>query len=187
MQVPAQITFRGMDASPAVERRIREKVRKLENLNDRITSCHVVVEAPHRRRQKGKLYLVSIDVTVPGRELVVKTAKRLNHSHEDVYVALRDAFNAIRRQLEDHARESRGEVKSHDVPPHGIVVRLFPDHGFIGTADLGEVFFHCNSVVDAEFDELEEGMQVRFSTAQGEKGLQATTVHVIRGQHIAEP
>lgn len=187
MQVPVQITFRGMDTSPAVERRIREKVRKLERLHDRITSCHVVVEAPHRRRQKGKLYLVSVDVTVPGRELVVKTAKRLDHSHEDVYVALRDAFGALRRQLENHARESRGEVKNHDVPPHGTILRLFPDHGFIGTAELGEVYFHRNSLVDAEFDHLEEGAEVRFSAAQGEKGVQATTVHIVGKQHIGEP
>jgi len=187
VQVPVQITFRGMDTSQAVERRIREKVRKLEHLHDRITSCHVVVEAPHRRRQKGKLYLVSIDVTIPGRELVVNTAKRLNHSHEDVYVALRDAFDALRRQLASHARESRGEVKNHDVPPHGVIVRLFPDHGFIGTGDLGEVYFHRNSVVDTEFDHLEEGAEVRFSTVQGEKGLQATTVHVVGKQHIVEP
>ena len=187
MQVPVQITFRGMDTSPAVEQRIREKVRKLENLHDRITSCHVVVEAPHRRRQKGKLYLVSIDLTVPGRELVVNTAKRLNHSHEDVQVALRDAFNALRRQLKSFAGESRGDVKSHDSPPHGVIVRLFPDHGFIGTGELGEVYFHRNSVVDAEFDHLEEGAEVRFFSVQGEKGLQATTVHLIGKHHALEP
>lgn len=187
MQVPVQITFRGMDTSPAVEQRIREKVRKLENFHDRITSCHVVVEAPHRRHHKGKLYLVSIDVTVPGRELVVNNAKRFSHSHEDVFVALRDAFSALRRQLENHARASRGEVKIHDTPPHGTIVRLFSDHGFIGTAELGEIYFHRNSVVDTEFDHLEEGAEVRFSTTQGEKGLQATTVHLVGKQHVVEP
>ncbi|UCH73034.1 MAG: HPF/RaiA family ribosome-associated protein [Rhodospirillales bacterium] len=186
MQVPVQITFRGMDTSPAVESRIRDKVKKLETFHDRITSCHVVIEAPHKRHQKGKLYLVSIDVTVPGRELVVNTGKRFNHSHEDVYVALRDAFNAIHRQLETHFRESRGQVKAHDVPPHGVILRLFPDHGFIGTPQLGEVYFHRNSVVDAQFDDLEEGTEVRFSTAQGEKGMQATTVHVVGKQHVVE-
>ena len=186
MQIPVQITFRGMDTSPAVEARIRDKVRKLETFHDRITSCRVVVEAPHRRHQKGKLYLVSVDVTVPGSELVVNTGKRFNHSHEDVYVALRDAFNAIRRQLEDHARASRGQVKSHDVPPHGVVLRLFPDHGFIGTADQGEIYFHRNSVVDGHFDNLMEGVEVRFAATEGEKGLQATTVHVLGKQPVAE-
>ena len=186
MQTPVQITFRGMDTSPAVEARIRDKVRKLETFHDRITSCRVVVEAPHRRHQKGKLFLVSIDVTVPGGELVVNTGKRFNHSHEDVYVALRDAFNAIRRQLEDHAREVRGQVKSHDVPPHGVILRLFPDHGFIGTPEQGEIYFHRNSVVDGNFDHLAEGAEVRFAATEGEKGLQATTVHVVGKQHVAE-
>lgn len=186
MQVTAQITFRGMETSPAVERRIREKIRKLEKVHDRITSCRVVIEAPHRRRVKGRLYLVSLGVTVPGGELVVNTAKRFNQSHEDVYVALRDAFDAMRRQLEDHARELRGDVKSHDLPPHGVILRLFPDYGFIGGSGQGEIYFHRNSVVDSQFDDLEVGAAVRFVATEGEKGLQATTVHLVGKHHPVE-
>lgn len=177
MQTPVQITFRGMPTSDAVERRIREKAAKLEHYHDRITSCRVVVEAPHRRHHKGRLYTVSIDLTVPGAELVVNNEKRFHHSHEDVYVALRDAFNAMRRQLEDFARTQRGDVKMHEGPPQGTVRRLFPDHGFIETADRGDVYFHRNSVVDGKFDELREGVQVRFVAVDGEQGLQASTVH----------
>lgn len=177
MQIPVQIAFRGMDSSPALEARINEKTEKLEQYHDRITSCRVVVEAPHRHSRKGKLYVITIDVTVPGAELVVNTEKRHHRSHEDVYVALRDAFNAMTRQLEDHARETRGQVKTHESQPRGIVVRLFENHGFIETPDRGEIYFHRNSVVDGKFDGLEEGGQVRFAATQGEKGLQATTVH----------
>jgi len=177
MQIPVQIAFRGMDSSPALEARIREKTQKLEQYHNRITSCRVVVEAPHRRPRKGKLYVVTVDVTVPGAELVVNTEKRHHHSHEDVYVALRDAFNAMARQIEDHAREKSGQIKTHESPPQGIVVRLFENHGFIDTPDRGEIYFHRNSVVDEKFDELKEGGQVRFAATQGEKGLQATTVH----------
>ena len=173
-----------MDTSPAVEARIREKVNKLETFHDRITSCRVVVEAPHKRHQKGKLYLVSVDVTVPGGELVVNTGKRFNHSHEDVYVAVRDAFNAVRRQLEDHARESRGQVKSHDVPPHGVILRLFPDHGFIGTPEQGEIYFHRNAVAEDGYDALEAGHEVRFSEALGDKGPQASFVQPIGKHHL---
>lgn len=184
MQIPVKITFRGMDTSPAVEARIYEKSAKLETFYDRITSCRVVVEAPHKRHHKGKLYLVSIDVTVPGNEFVVNTGKRFNQSHEDVYVAIRDAFDAMRRRLEDHSRESRGQVKVHDTPPHGVILRLFQDHGFIVTLEQGEIYFHRNSVVDGRFDQLEEGVAVRFAAAQGEKGLQATTVHIVGKQHV---
>lgn len=177
MQSPVQITFRGMETSEAVEARIREKAAKLENFHDRITSCKVVVEAPHRRHQKGKLYSVSIDLTVPGGELVVSSEKRFHRSHEDVYVAVRDAFSAMRRQLEEFAREHRGQVKNHEAAPEGTIRRLFPDHGFIDTADRGEIYFHRNSVVDGNFDDLREGGAVRFIAVQGEQGLQATTVH----------
>ena len=177
MQTPAKIAFRGMDGSATLEARIKEKIEKLEQYHNRIISCRVVVEAPHRRSRKGKLYLVSVDITVPGAELVVNSGKRHHQSHEDVYVALRDAFSAMKRQLDDYTREKSGQVKGHESPPQGTVVRLFQDHGFIDTADRGEIYFHRNSVVDGRFAELEEGGQVRFSAIEGEKGLQATTVY----------
>lgn len=177
MQTPVQIVFRGMDSSPTLEAKINAKSKKLEQYHDRITSCRVVVEAPHRHSRKGKLYVITIDVTIPGAELVVNTEKRHHQSHEDVYVALRDAFNAMTRQLEDYTREKNGQVKTHESPPQGIVARLFQDHGFIATPDQGDVYFHRNSVADDKFDQLKEGGQVRFAATQGEKGLQATTVH----------
>jgi ribosome-associated translation inhibitor RaiA len=131
MEIPLQITFRNMAPSQAIEDNIREKVSKLESFYDRIMSCRVIVEAPHRHHRKGKAYEVRIDLTVPGGELVVNRApKRLetaklrlqkvsekeenelieshepskHAAHEDIYVAIRDAFNAAGRKLEDHAR-----------------------------------------------------------------------------------
>ncbi len=115
MQIPVQVTFRNMDSSAAVEANVREKAAKLERYFDRIVSCRVVVESPHRRHHKGKLYHVRIDLGVPGKEIVVNHSGPKNHAHEDVYVAVRDAFNAAARQLEDHARKVRGDVKSHQV------------------------------------------------------------------------
>jgi ribosomal subunit interface protein len=109
MQIPLQITLRDMPSSAAVEDRIREKAEKLHRYYDRIMGCRVVVEMPQRHKHQGKLHSVRIDLTVPGAELVA------NHAlHEDVYVALRDAFDAITRQLEDYARRQRGEVKAHN-------------------------------------------------------------------------
>ena len=184
MQIPVQITFRGMETSPAVESRIRDKAAKLDSFYDRITSCRVVVEAPHRHHHKGKLYLIRIDMTVPGGELVVNTGNRHNHAHEDIHVAIRDAFGALRRQLEDYIRERRGEIKTHEAPPHGLVAHLFANHGFIATADRGEIYFHRNSVVGDKFDDLDEGSEVRFTAVAGENGLQASTVHIVGKQHI---
>ncbi|MDJ0513930.1 MAG: HPF/RaiA family ribosome-associated protein [Methyloceanibacter sp.] len=113
MDFPLDISFRNMDPSPAVEARVREKAAKLARLFSRIIGCTVVVEAPHRHQNKGKLYSVHIDISVPGKDLVVDRAKPLDQAHQDVYLAVRDAFKAAERQLEDHARRSRGDVKSH--------------------------------------------------------------------------
>jgi len=108
MQIPLQITIRDMEHSDALETHIRDKANKLDEFFDRITSCRVVVEMPHKHRQQGKQFTVRIDIGVPGSEVVV------NRDHaEDVYVALRDAFDSAKRQLEDYARKIRGDVKTH--------------------------------------------------------------------------
>jgi ribosomal subunit interface protein len=190
MQIPVEVTFRGMDPSEAVEAKIRKKAEKLERYFDRIVSCRVVVESPHRRHQKGKLYNLRIDIGVPGREIVVTHSGPKNHAHEDIYVAVRDAFNAATRQLEDHARKVRGDVKSHEVPPHGKVVRLFPyqGYGFVAMSDGREIYFHRNSVVNNAFDQLEIGHEVRVAVAEGEsaEGPQASTVTPIGKHHLIE-
>jgi ribosomal subunit interface protein len=108
MKIPLQVTFRDMPSSDAVETRVREKADKLTRFYDRIVNCRVVIEMPQRHKHQGKLHSVRIDLSVPGAELVA------NHAQdEDVYVALRDAFAAITRQLEEFARKQRGEVKNH--------------------------------------------------------------------------
>jgi ribosomal subunit interface protein len=180
MQVPLEITFRDMPPSPAIEAAIREKASKLEEFHDRITSARVVVEVPHRQHRKGKLFHVRVDVRVPGREIVVSREPEAHHAHEDVYVAIRDAFDGVKRQLEDHAREMRGGVKAHEAPPEGRVVRLHADdgYGFIETPDGREVYFHRHSVVGGDFDRLRTGDRVRFNEGPGEHGPQASTVHV---------
>lgn len=189
MQLPLQITFKGMDPSPAVEARIREEAEKLDRLHGRLMRCHVVVEAPHRHQHKGKIFRVALDITVPPRkEIVVGQERRQDHAHEDVYVVIRDAFEAAARRLEDHARRGRGQVKAHEGQSRGRVARLFPDYGFIEGADGQEIYFHRNSVVEAGFDALEVGREVRYVAAENEsaEGWQASTVHPM-GKHHPVP
>lgn len=185
MQVPVEISFRNMDRSESVESDIREKVAKLEEFFDRITCCRVVVEAPHKHHHQGNLYHVRIQLEVPQHELVVDREPREKHSHEDVSVAVRDAFQAIRRQLEDYVRMLRGDTKTHSTVPHGRIVRLFPEegYGFIQMPDEREVYFHANSLLDADFDHLEVGTEVRFVEEQGEKGPQAASVLPVGRHH----
>lgn len=109
MQIPLQITIRDVEHSEALETHIREKAKKLDEFFDHIMSCRVVVEVPHKHHQQGKQYNVRIDIGVAGGEIAV------NRDHaEDAYVALRDAFDAAKRQLEDYARKLRGDVKKHE-------------------------------------------------------------------------
>ena len=113
MQIPLEIVFHNLDRSPSVEEAVRERVAKLEHFAHNITSCRVTVEAPHRNHQQGNLYSVRVDLRFPGGEAVASRAPDAHHSHEDVYVALRDAFKAARRQLQDRIRVQRGDVKRH--------------------------------------------------------------------------
>lgn len=112
MELPIQITFRGMGPSEAIEARIRERAEELERFYDRITSCRVV-ESGHRHHHKGRIYHVRIDLSVPGAEIVVDRDPAEHHAHEDCHVAIRDAFDAVRRQLEDNVRRARGQTKAH--------------------------------------------------------------------------
>jgi len=114
MQLPLQITFRHMTTSAAVEDHIREQMAYLEQHYDHITGCRVVIDAPPAHRNKGAPFSVHIDLTVPGRELFVNSVRDDRSAHADVYIAIRDAFEALKRQLDEHIRRRRGDVKYHE-------------------------------------------------------------------------
>ena len=109
MQAPLRVTFRDMAPSSVVQERIHEKAAALEQFCEDITACHVVVEEHHRHHHQGRLFHVRIDLSVPGTILVVNREPHAHQAHQDVYVAIRDAFDAARRQLEDWVRERRAE------------------------------------------------------------------------------
>jgi cold shock CspA family protein/ribosome-associated translation inhibitor RaiA len=205
MILPLQITFRNMDSSEPVERRIRDEVAKLETFYDRIMSCRVMVELPERHHRAGSLYHVRIDIKVPHGELVVerepglhstaqdideeKAAKHLEaHApHKDLSLAIRDAFQKAGRRLQDYARRQRGDTKVHAPTNVGRVARLVPDenHGFLETPDEREVYFHRNAVLHGAFDRLKAGDKVRFDEVMGEQGPQASSVRLVRKHRAA--
>jgi ribosome-associated translation inhibitor RaiA len=99
MQNPVEIVLRGVPHSGALERYIGEQARKLDRVCDRLQSCHVVAEALHRPKQQGVQFAVRVNITLPGTEVVV------NREHgEDVYMAVRDAFEAAVLQLDQYMR-----------------------------------------------------------------------------------
>lgn len=182
MEIPLQVSFRHLPYSQFIATAVRKKAKHLEKFFPRITAMRVLIEPLERRRNQGNLFHVRIDMTVPGRNIIVNRESGDNHAHEDVYVAIRDAFDAAKRQLEDYVRlHFRGRERQRQFelkPTHGKVVRLFPneDCGFLLTLEGREIFFHKNSVLNQRFEELKIGDEVRFVEARGDKGPQASTV-----------
>lgn len=172
MIIPLQITARNIDLTEAIKTNIREHAEKLDKFYEKLTSCRVTVDAIPKR----SLYNVHIDMTVPGKELVVR-----REPNTDLYLAIRDAFDAARRELEDFARLQRGDVKHHEGLPHARISALFPDrgYGFLTTYDGREIYFHAHSVLNHDFDKLKVGMEARFSEEMGEKGPQASSLRII--------
>ena len=183
MQLPLQITFRQMDPSPAVEARIRELATKLEKFSAQIMRCHVIVEPLAGHQHQGSVFDFHILITLPQREIAIRRASPHDHSHEDPYVALRDAFRAARRRLQDYERRRRQDVKTRADLPRGRISELDAARGFgrIETDDGRLVYFHRNSLQGASFEDLAAGLSVRFAEEPGELGPQASTVHVTPG------
>ncbi|BCB95610.1 hypothetical protein JZK55_05320 [Dissulfurispira thermophila] len=176
MKVQLQITAHNVELSDFIKEDIREKAEKLNTYYDQIMRCRVVVDVPHRHKREGILYDVHIYMTVPGGEIAIK-----REQNEDLAVAIRDAFDAARRKLEDYARKQRKDVKYHEETPLAYVSALFHEkgYGFITTPDGREIYFHENSVLNNEFKNIKVGTKVRFVEEMGEKGPQASTVKVI--------
>lgn len=104
VQTPAQISFKNMQATADIEDRIQQRIDKLERFHDRITACRVHVEAPQSKDFHGQVYHVRVDITVPGGEVVANREPGKNHAHNDMGIAIRDAFDTAERQLEDFVR-----------------------------------------------------------------------------------
>lgn len=122
MKQPFELRFLGTEASPALASAAREKAHKLDQFCADIISCKTSIELMHKHRQQGRQFAVRIEVTMPGHELNITRV-----DDEDVYVALRDAFDGMKRKIEDAVRQARqrrggrgdraGEEESESHPP----------------------------------------------------------------------
>jgi cold shock CspA family protein/ribosome-associated translation inhibitor RaiA len=185
MQIPLQITFENAEPSEAVSVAIEHEVERLEKYQHHITGCRVAVVAPSTKHRHGSAYRINIWVTIPPHEnIVVSHHPSDDRSHMHVEVAIKDAFAAARRQIEARTQRANGNVKLHEIEAHGRVSKISPDYGFIATSDGREIYFHRNSVIDSAFDRLSVGSEVRFAEELGEKGAQASTVHLIGKHHL---
>lgn len=194
---PVEISFQNIDPSDAVAAAIRKRAEALGRFHDRIVECRVVVEQVSRHHAHGRLYEIRVDIVVPGGEIIANRSPAADHAHEDVYVAVRDAFDAARRRLMDHVRrtashratdrrlaEHKGSApslvpgKAHHARRQGSVARLVPgeEYGFIATHDGREVYFHKESVTNGGWSRLAPGVRVRFTEEAGDKGPHALSV-----------
>ena len=114
MPIDLQTTYRDFPPPLLAEKRIRNRLDKLERMFPRNISCHVVAEESHQSHHKGRHYNVHVNVAVPGGEIVASHDQHDKQDHEDFYVAMRDAFDALERQLQSYTERKRGDVKAHD-------------------------------------------------------------------------
>lgn len=172
MQLKPTITIRDFPHSATLEAKILSKIAKLNTYYQRIMHCDVMIEQYQKHKHQGKLYNVRVALTVPDKELIASRPKR-----ENVHVAIRDAFKAITRQLQDYADRRRGHVKNHELLQSGVITRLFSQEGFgFIASNEDEYYFSFSNVNYPEFEKLEAGMVVHFLPTFGEDGLQANRV-----------
>ena len=173
MEIPLKIIFHGLEPSSMLESRIKEKTRGLAKYHSHLIGGRVVVERLQKHSRQGDLYTVRLEMTVPGAEIAV-TRER----DPDVYVALREAFDAVRRRLEDRERMDRGSTKVHEALVHGRIVRIFPEEGFgfIESDEGREIYFNRDNCVHPSFEHLNIGDDVRFLVVEGNEGPQARRV-----------
>lgn len=184
MQGPTTISFKDTVKTPEIEQLIEKKIAKLERFCNYLISCRVIVEQPQKHQEVGNPYRVRIDMKVPpAHELIVDEPSSQGDMHDPLNVVITKAFHKAERQLKALVEKQRGTIKFHPQQQvMGLVYSLFPDmgYGFIRTIDTqDDVYFHRNSVLHGDFDTLQLGTGVRFSTEQGDKGMQATSVEIV--------
>ena len=183
MNVPVKVVYRNL--LPQYKEGIQGEVRllsgKLDKFHPDIISCRIVVEMPHKHHHEGNLFRATITLNVPDKQIVVSREHPLSQIRENIYVAVRRAFEDAIRQLEEYDLVKSRGVKDHDLIPNGVVSKLFArqGYGFIEGSDGREIYFHKNSVLDG-FNKLKLGIAVRFEEEEGEKGPQASTVKILR-------
>jgi ribosomal subunit interface protein len=168
---PLQITIRDIPQSDTVQEKIQTKAEKLcERYCAQITNFKVVAEYEKKHQNHGKLYKVTVDVNIPSHTLVA------TKSHGTLYIAIREAFRSIKRQLDDQMQIRHGETKVHAELQNGRIARVFDDFGFIEDKAGNEFYFHADNVVHPKFARLDIDAPVHFIAHFSKRGAQAHRV-----------
>ena len=179
MQLPVNITYRGVEKTDEIDNLIRTKAARLDRFCDHISRCDIAVEQPNHLQQSGSPFRVRVDVTVPpGHELIADERQNEHQLHEPLTKIINDAFKNMERQVKELSEMQRREIKTH-VEPRALISKLFADYGFITGFMGADIYFHRNAVRGTNFEDLKIGMEVRYDESHGEMGPHASTVHVV--------
>ena len=107
MKKQMKVTFKGIDHSDEIESECIKHFAKIEQLTDRITSCHIVVSARQSDRSRNEFHNYHLTLHVPGTEIVVTHDAEEIHSKEDDHRALRDTFDRARHRLDEFMERRR--------------------------------------------------------------------------------
>lgn len=183
MQIPLELSFQHVEPDDEAKEYVRQRVDYLGQLFDGITSCSVHIAVPQNRQKQGHLYDITIEVRVPGKELVVSNRKNDAVQHQHLQIALRDSFAIIERDLKIYKQKVRGEVKVLEGMLQGKIAEIRHEKGFgqILATDHRLIYFHRNSVLDGKFDTMRVGDTVELVARHddSEVGPQASTVRAI--------
>jgi ribosome-associated translation inhibitor RaiA/cold shock CspA family protein len=190
MIAEVEISWKGLDATPDIESRVAARVARLEKISGRLTSCRVAIDAPHQHHRTGNLYEVRIEARGPMAVFVVDRDPGDHFAHKDLHVAVRDAFDAIERQIKRWNQTHGGRPESHVEPLRGRIDSLDPgrDCGQIMMTDGRLVYFHKNAVANHRYAALKSGDMVELSLDPGldsEHGPNASSVRPVGEEGIA--
>lgn len=122
MITDTKVIFRGIDHSDAVEEAVHKRLEKLERYSEDIQSLRVTLETPHNNHKKGKVYHVGVEAIIPNHDIVVNHEQHDKHSHEDIYIAIRDSFNSLERRLKSVYKKQRRVDRGASRPLETVAV-----------------------------------------------------------------
>lgn len=183
MQTDPIISYRNLDSSPAVQALIKKRISAVERINDRITGCEVILQAPQKRKLHGRIFKVRLNLHLPGPDLTISRTVAQGSAQDDLMLAVNRAFSAAEKQLKHQKKMMQAvEVKQHPPILHGEISVLEPElgWGYIEADDGREVYFQRDSLTTDVWDQLAKGTRLRFREFQGEKGAFAAAVTMVK-------
>lgn len=189
MDVPPEIAFRGLDPTDDLKDLILEGIDDLEDVYPRLVSCRTMVADTTPDRNSSHNYRARLEIGIPGKTVVVAETPPPGGEPRAVDQTIKDAFKVGRKLLQKEKDRQRGAVKTHDLPPHGRIVRLLTDstgvrYGFLESREGRQIYFQESALVDLSYDDLDVGTEVRYAAAEGRDGPQASTVAALDPRRV---